>query len=258
MQYRLLNTATFQIRRRIHTPLVDRWIAVSKFLADRCRSRGIEARVLVNFATVPLDESPLGFGERRGALFVGRLTPEKGVRDVLDLAEAQPTMAVRVAGSGLMAAEVGAAESRIANLRYLGHLSREDLRAELRAARVVLLPSRCEDPGPLTALEAMSCGTPIVAYKRGGLGEYVGETGAGRVVNQSGVAFIKACVRLATDEDEWRDASRLALTAASERHSIGHYLQQLIPVYEDAIGDARGRGGWRSSSARGWAARENA
>ncbi len=55
----------------------------------------------------------------------------------------------------------------IPNLHVAGFVRDPDLRRMLRSARVVVIPSRCQDAGPLVPLEAMSHGTPVVAYSMG-------------------------------------------------------------------------------------------
>ena len=102
----------------------------------------------------------------------------------------------------------------------------------MSAARIVLLPSRWEEPGGLVALEAMALGTPVVCYARGGLAEYVSDAGGGRIVEQSAEALASACAQLYGDADLWTRMSESGREAIARNQSPEAYLDRLVPVYE--------------------------
>jgi glycosyltransferase involved in cell wall biosynthesis len=101
-------------------------------------------------------------------------------------------------------------------------------------ARVVVMPSQCDEAGPLGALEAMSLGTPIVAAARGGLAEYVENASAGYVINGGTSAYAQACLRLHDDEAAWTKASASARMAAANHHSRDAYVVRLLDLYAEA------------------------
>ncbi len=123
LSFRALNAATFAARRWVHSPRVDAWIANSGYVAARYESRGLASTVLAAFVE-PVGRPLPGFAERSGAAFVGRLHEEKGVRDVLALAESLPGTEVRIAGHGPLRSEVAAAARRLENLEFVGRLDR--------------------------------------------------------------------------------------------------------------------------------------
>ena len=179
--FRALNTATYVLRRRLHAGKVDAWIANSRYVAARYGARGIVSTVLPSFVE-PVTADPPSFLDRRGVVFVGRLSVEKGVRDVLELAESLPSIEFSVAGHGPLEEEVAAAAGRLPNLEFVGSLDHAAVLRLLERARVCVMPSRWQEPGGIAALEAMSVGTPVVAYASGGLAEYVGDIGGGHVI----------------------------------------------------------------------------
>ena len=140
-------------------------------------------------------------------MFVGRLHDEKGVRDVLELAELLPSLQVSVAGHGPLEAEVAEAAGRLPNLDFAGSLDRPGVLRSLGRARVCVMPSRWQEPGGIAALEAMSVGTPVVAYASGGLAEYVGDLGGGRVIEPDALALARECEALDRDRDAWEQLS---------------------------------------------------
>lgn len=84
---RWLRAALNVTRRTLHVPRVNRWIAVSSYVAETYARHGIGADVLPNFIAAEPPGTSRSFEERRGIVFAGRLTAEKGVNDVIALAE---------------------------------------------------------------------------------------------------------------------------------------------------------------------------
>ena len=227
--YRLLNTATHGIRRTIHARLITRWIAVSHFVADVHSRAGIRAEVLPNF----VEENPPGlpFDRRIGVAFVGRLSTEKGVGCVLEVARRRPDLQVTVAGGGEMFDEVQQASRDLPNLSAPGWLEGSEVRELLVRSRVALMPSLWDEPAGLVALEAMAAGTPIVAYRRGGLAEYVANAKCGSVVLSDVDALGAEAARLHSVRGDWETASASGLRAVATTHSPAAYIERIEAIY---------------------------
>ncbi len=227
---RALNEATFLVRRGLHTRAVDAWIANSRYVAARHRTRGIEATALPCFVE-PVAGDPVGFSDRRGAAFVGRLDVEKGVRDVVRVAELVPSIEVTIAGHGPLSDEVAEAAGRLSNLAFAGSLQRAEVLDLLGRARVCLMPSRWQEPGGIAALEAMSVGTPVVAYASGGLAEYVGDAGGGRVIEPDVQALARECEALAGDRETWERLSARGVAGVAAENSPEPYAIAVEGIY---------------------------
>ena len=116
-------------------------------------------------------------------LFAGRISPEKGVEDALEIAE-RANLPLLLAGDVY---DTHYYEQRIAprlerlgeRARWLGSVSREELHRLMGDALAVLCPVQWEEPFGLVACEAQAAGAPVIAYRRGGLAEVIadGETG---------------------------------------------------------------------------------
>jgi glycosyltransferase involved in cell wall biosynthesis len=97
------------------------------------------------------------------AIFVGELSKRKGFDVVL---EAIPDLLsdfdrLTVAGAGPLAGQIDALAKREPRIRWLGFVEGEPLLSAMRAASVVLVPSR-QDPWPVVAVEALTTGRPVV------------------------------------------------------------------------------------------------
>ena len=229
LRYRALNTATFPVRRHVQLPRIRRFIAVSDVAAAAHRRHGIDPVVIRNFAPPPPDEVP-AWRERAGALYLGRLTEKKGVRDVVELAPTAPELPVDVVGFGELSGEIEAAAAEIPNLAYHGFVEREETVRRLLGARVALMPSIAPEGGPLVALQAMALGTPVVAYDAGGLGEYV-RRGGGAVVDRGAAPLAAAVTRVVSDETVWRGMSETGRAAMFAEHTPAAYVERLERVY---------------------------
>ena len=110
-----------------------------------------------------------------GALFAGRLSPEKGAAEAIDIARAAGVL-IDVYGDVY---DAGYSREQIDPRRAWPGVTvhqgvpRTSLWEAMARAAVVLFPARWDEPFGLAAAEAQACGTPVVAFRRGGLGEVI-------------------------------------------------------------------------------------
>jgi glycosyltransferase involved in cell wall biosynthesis len=156
---------------------VDDIAGISRFIAGRIRvAYGLEAAVI--YPPVDVDAFTPG-GTREGFyVVVSRLVPYKRVDAIVEAFRGMPGRELVVIGDGPQRATIEA--SRPPNVRLLGHAPHEAVLDHLRRARAFVFAGE-EDFG-IAPVEAMACGTPVIALGRGGLLETV-------VADETGVFF---------------------------------------------------------------------
>lgn len=160
---------------------VDRIIAPSRFMKALLVEYGLdEARI----AHVPhfIDASawtPRYEGEY--ALYVGRLSEEKGVDVLVRAAAERKDVPLKIAGTGPAEAALKKLAKKVgaSNVEFLGFQNGDALRKAYAGARFVVVPSIWYEVFGLIALEAYAAGKPVIVSQIGGLAELVkeGETG---------------------------------------------------------------------------------
>jgi glycosyltransferase involved in cell wall biosynthesis len=133
---------------------------------------------------VPTGAIPWSPAPGHGAVFAGRLSPEKGAAVAIDVARAAG-MPIDVYGD---AYDAGYSREQIGPRRAWPGVSvhdavpRRSLWAVMARAAVVLCPSGWDEPFGMAAAEAQACGTPVVAARRGALGEVIADGVTGFLV----------------------------------------------------------------------------
>lgn len=130
-----------------------------------------------------LGDAPFRPPEERGPelCFVGRMVPEKGILDAIEIARLSGRRLRIAAKVGAQPAEVDYHERvvgpamRRADVEYLGELSSEDRDRLFAESHATLMPGAWPEPFGLVAIESLACGTPVLARPAGALPEIVRE-----------------------------------------------------------------------------------
>ena len=150
---------------------VDTYIALTEFGRGVFVRGGLPAeRIVVKPNFLAPDPGP-GSHEGSFALFVGRLSEEKGIRTLLDAwRRLGGKMELRIAGDGPLRS---LAEPSVPGVRWLGPQARSDVLRLMGEARVLIFPSECYEGMPLTIVEAFARGLPVLASRLGAMMELV-------------------------------------------------------------------------------------
>mgnify|MGYP001217017319 CR=1 FL=1 len=137
---------------------IDKILAVSELCREKV-IEGTEAEPRIDVLLNPIDLAPAApapVGQNEHFVFVGRLSPEKGLPVLLDAIRGTD-IKLRIIGEGPIATD-----HSLTNVEWLGWLSPENVMAEIRQARALVFPSIWYVTFGLTAFEAMAHGVPVV------------------------------------------------------------------------------------------------
>ncbi len=244
--------------RRLHRPLVHRWVAVSRdiagYLVDRvgvpsgsieCLCNGVDAsRFAPRGVAEPLPE-PFGRAGDWWIGTVGRAQPVKDQRTLLDafaklVAHGEPPIGRRpmlaIVGDGPSLSELRrqAVSLGVQDRVWLPG-ARDDVPSLLRALDVFVLPSQFEGISN-TVLEAMSSGVPVLATPVGGNVELIAEGVEGGFFPVGDADALAArLARYLADEDERRAHAANARRAVLERFSLDAMVARYRALYDDAV-----------------------
>ncbi len=222
--------------------LVNRYIALTRFAAEKFVRAGYGRRMLAVLSNTLNDSPPAGAGEGGYALYVGRLSPEKGVRTLL-AAWRRLRIPLRIAGEGPLRAEMEE-EARAAGLgvTFLGHLRRDEVLGQIRGALLQVVPSECYEGFPMVLLEAMACATPVVASRIGSLDEIVveGVTGV-KFPAASAAGLARAVTGLLEDRKRLAALRARARMMYEREYSREEHVARLRSLYAAVLRE-NGRG----------------
>ncbi|HYZ46679.1 MAG TPA: glycosyltransferase family 4 protein [Actinomycetota bacterium] len=228
------------------------FLAVSRYSAQTLRAPPSKTRVIYGGADVQRFE-PTPREAREGVLFVGRVTPHKGV----DLLIRALPEGARLTIAGTTGHDPGSLESdypalikglaRTRDVRFVTEASDEELAKLYRSAAVVVLPSvhhtsygrqvAISELLGLSLLEAMACATPVICSRVGGLPEVMRDGHTGYVVPPGDVPELRARLsEVLSDTDRARTMGANARRHVIEEFTWQRCAQRCLNAYEELKG----------------------
>jgi glycosyltransferase involved in cell wall biosynthesis len=142
---------------------------------------------------LPDDLLPPGTGDGNYLAFIGRISPEKGIEKAIEIAIANGKHLKVAAKIDNVDREYY--ETQVKHLmddpliEYIGEINEEQKVSFLGNAEALLFPINWSEPFGIVLIEAMSCGTPIIAFNQGSVPEVVDDGVTGFIVNNSDEAI---------------------------------------------------------------------
>jgi glycosyltransferase involved in cell wall biosynthesis len=217
--------------------MVDVYISLSEFARRKYIEGGLPAdRIVVKPNHV--DPDP-GLGEGGGgyALFVGRLSEEKGPELLARTWAALGGIPLRVVGDGPLS-NMGWPSS----VAVLGRQPHSRVMQLMKGASVLVFPSGWFECAPLTILEALACGLPVIAPDLGVMQEMITDHHTGLLFESGNAADLSRRVRWVFDNPEHLLTMRKrARKEFEEKYTACRSYDMLMKIYELASGRARRR-----------------
>ena len=221
---------------------VDRYIALSEFSRKKFIQGGLPPEKIVvkpNFMPDP----NLTKNDHKYALFVGRLSTEKGINTLLKAWQSLPEIPLRIIGGGPLSAfareEIGN-EKNFKNVSLSGQLDRKSVFNAMLEASFLIIPSKWYENFPMVLLEAFSCELPVLVPNFGNLGNLVKN-------GQTGLHFIPGDTQDLAEKAAWlwknpQEAARMGQNARreyEEKYTPENNYRQLMAIYEQVLAEKK-------------------
>ena len=205
---------------------------------DIARSNSISVRELPN--GVPYVDDLIPWDDRDGIVFLARLAsrkrPVEVVRAVVEL-NRRGFEVPKVLFAGPDEGELPALQEAIQSspsaldIQYLGPIKHTEVLDLLRSAQVMVLPS-VNEPFPMSVLEALSCGTPVVVEQSCGLADFVAKSGGGVVVSEELNSLVMGIHDVLMNAEPMGQAGYSAVRRVLNLSEVGKRLKR---AYEDVL-----------------------
>ncbi len=215
-----------------------------------CVSPGVD---VTHFRPIPKDEALTYAGvspDRRMILFVGRIEPLKGIdtllRSLVILRQRAPELGKKLTLAIIGGDPIDADDPEMSRLLelsdeldlrepvlFLGAREQDVLQYYYSAAEAVIMPSHYESFG-MVALEAMACGTPVVASEVGGLAYLVRDGVTGFHVPDRSPEDLASRIQLLMENDLLRQEMSVSAMRLAERYTWPLIASQIMNLYEES------------------------
>lgn len=223
-------------------------LAVSNHIRESLLALGVpESRLRVHRIGVDLGQfTPAPLEERQPiVLGVGRFVEKKGFAFLIDaMAEVQrasPQVELVIVGSGELEGELRArAAAKLKSFRILGPCTPGEVVVWMRRARVLAAPSVVDRSGnteglPITVVEALASGLPVVASRHAGIPEAVVDGVTGLLTAERDPGALAAGIRdLVGDDGGWRQMSASSRLRAEREFDLAAQTEKLELIYDEA------------------------
>jgi glycosyltransferase involved in cell wall biosynthesis len=216
---------------------VDAFIAITEFARQRLIDGGVSDRLITvkpNF----VDPDPGVSAQSDGyALFLGRLSPEKGIETMLAAWEKlSPGLPLKVVGDGPLRDTVKNAAARNPAIEFVGRVEREQVFALLEKCAFLVFPSEWYETFGLVAIEAFAKGKPVVASRLGAMAEIIEDHHTGLHFEPGDVQDLASKIQWAADHtDEMQAYGRNARDIYLEKYSAQKNYAALMAIYASAL-----------------------
>jgi len=171
----------------------------------------------------------------RYALFVGRISREKGIFTLLAAVE-HLNIQVRIVGDGPLKEEYEDMAKSMSHVIFEGYKTGDDLKRLYKDAAFLVLPSECYENAPMTILEAYAYGKPAIGSRIGGIAEMIDHGKTGMLFEMGNAYQLAECI-----ENIWKDKSLCQQMGCSARKKVEreysselHY-EHLMELYRNLL-----------------------
>lgn len=216
---------------------VDLYIALTHFARNKFIEGGLPAEKIVVKPNFVYPDPGIGQGEGGFALYVGRLSTEKGLDTLLAAWKQLKTpIPLKIVGDGPLSDEVAAIAAEFPKVEWLGRRPMREVHELMGQARFLIFPSKWYETFGRVAVEAFAKGTPVIAADIGAIAELVEHGRTGLRFRPGDAADLAEKVDWALSHPQQVEAMRSTARAEFEAYYTAESnYQQMIKIYEQAL-----------------------
>ncbi len=232
----LVNVAEMYLHHRfLHIyDKIDIYISPSKFLQTKVTEMGLKAKIayLPNCINTH-DFAPKFKWQEKSIVYVGRLTPEKGVKTLIDAVKGID-IKLKIIGNGPLLEALKEHAKTMKKIEFLGHLTGQRLQDEIRNSMFLIIPSQWYENNPLTVIEAFALGKPVLGARIGGIPELVEDWKHGLTFTPGSVSDLKEKIMLMLEnENKIPEMGKAARHFVVKHLNADVYYDNLMQIYEN-------------------------
>jgi len=215
---------------------VDLYLSPSKFLQGKMIEYGYPPdKVEWLPYTIPIDRYEPNFDHEDYFVYVGRLSHEKGIAELVYAMKRVPRARLKVIGTGRLAEPLQkfVQDEGVKNVEFVGYKKGDELRAMVRNAMFVAVPSVVYDNSPLSIYEAFAHGKPVVGAAIGGIPELIDEGEDGFLFTAGDEdSLVKALNKMLESQNEFRRMGVHARKKAVSLFGPEAHLERIKGIYK--------------------------
>lgn len=233
--------------------MVDVYIALTNFAREKFIEGGLPAEKIVAKPNFLYPDPGMGEGREGYALFVGRLSIEKGVDTLLKAwTKIGKKMPLKIVGEGPLESKAAESAERVPGVEWLKAQSREQTLTLMRNARALILPSVCYENFPMVVAEAYAVGLPVITSNIGSLSTLIDPSRTGLYFRPGDPEDLAAQIERALMHPSELASMRTEARAEFEaKYTAERNYSMLINIYNSAIVRTEARVGAYSTDQNG-------
>ena len=226
--------------KKIYTKKIDKIITPSEFYRTKLIEDGIgQDKIVAMHNFIDIDEYNVPIEDEGYALYIGRLSKEKGIFNLIKAISNLKEGELRIAGDGpekeaiIQFVQENHLEARI---KLLGFLDKNGIKEQIRKCRFVVVPSIWYENCPYSVMETLAIGKPVIGADIGGIPELVQNQYTGITYKFDNIEELSLNMNvLFTDKELAENLGNNAKEQAKKLYTKNVYYDKIIKIYTDLI-----------------------
>lgn len=217
--------------------MVDRYIVLTEFSRQKFIQAGFPSEKLVVKPNFVHPDPGVGSGKGGYALFVGRLSPEKGIGTLLKAWEnLGGRVRLKIVGDGPLAEEVRRVAERMPGVEWLGRKAPDEVYVLMGEAAFLVFPSEWYEGFPRVIAEAFAKGLPVLATALGAQGTIIEDGRTGLLFRSGDPEDLAEKVDwLLTHPEELKRMRREARAEFEAKYTAERNYERLMAIYREVL-----------------------